>query len=154
MDRRYRHLEHRYAQLKLESGGNHDRLAAVIRLARERYFAVAHRLAEYWPKRSRGAVFRFVKFRNRVKCFGLKVRLRAREQKTAYLLIDSLRYEMAEELVEGLGDGFDVTLSPALVQFPSITEVGMAALMPGAEDGMGLVDAGGGQVGLRIGDAC
>ncbi|MBM4092887.1 MAG: PglZ domain-containing protein, partial [Planctomycetes bacterium] len=152
MDRHQRHLEHRYAMLELESGGSHDPLAAVIRHARSRYFEVADRCAEVLGKAFETSGFQAEGIAHQRDVFRSQVRTRASEHKTAYLLVDALRYEMAEELVEGLGDDFEVTLAPALGQLPSITEVGMAALMPGAEQGLELVDAGGGRVGVRIGD--
>ena len=85
--------------------------------------------------------------------FRQQVRSRTAEGKTAYVLVDALRYEMGQEFVEGLGDEFDITFGPAIAQLPTITEVGMAALMPGAEQGMELVDVGAGRVGIRIGDS-
>jgi hypothetical protein len=84
--------------------------------------------------------------------FRRQVRQRATEGKMAYLLVEALRYEMGQELLEGLSDGFDVALRPAIGQLPTITEVGMAALMPEADDGMELVDVGTGRVGIVVGD--
>jgi hypothetical protein len=152
MDRHQRHLEHRYAMLEMDGGGGHDQLAGVIRHARRRYFEVAARCAEVLGQALEASGFQTEGITRQRDVFRSLVRTRASEAKTAYLLIDALRYDMAEELVEGLGDDFEVTLAPALVQLPSITEVGMAALMPEAENGMELVDAGGGRVGVRIGD--
>lgn len=70
--------------------------------------------------------------------------------KTAYVLVDALRFEMARELVAGLGEEFDCELDFVLGSVPSITEVGMAALLPGAEGEVELLDAGGGKLALRI----
>jgi hypothetical protein len=63
--------------------------------------------------------------------------------KTAYIYIwvDALRYEMARELVQTLGAERDITLTPALAAVPTITEIGMAALLPGAQHAT-LVTAG------------
>lgn len=65
----------------------------------------------------------------------------AKKKKTAYLLVDALRYEMASELVEGMDKDFDVSIEPAICSLPSITSIGMASLLPGAENGMELVSA-------------
>ena len=83
-----------------------------------------------------------------------QVRQRATaEGKTAYVLVDALRYEIGQELLEGLGDGFDSVLRPAIAQLPTITEVDMAALMPtAAEGGMEMVDVGAGKVGIEVAD--
>jgi len=67
----------------------------------------------------------------------------AKKKKTVFFLVDALRYEMASELLEGMDKDFDINLEPAISSLPSITSVGMAALMPGAEMGMELVSAKG-----------
>jgi hypothetical protein len=64
-------------------------------------------------------------------------------KRCAYLLVDALRYEMAAELLEGIGDEFTITFEPSLGIAPSITPIGMAALMPGAEKGIELLAAAG-----------
>ena len=64
-------------------------------------------------------------------------------KRCAYLLVDALRYEMASELLDGIRDEFTIGFEPALATAPSITPIGMAALMPGAEKGIDLVAAGG-----------
>src|SRR5258708_39447877 len=74
------------------------------------------------------------------------------EGKTAYLLVDALRFELARELVRDLGDGYRATLLAGLGTVPSITEIGMAALMPGAEGETQVVPTGQGKVGLKVGE--
>jgi len=64
-------------------------------------------------------------------------------KKVAYVLVDALRYEMAADLVEGLGREFSFVLSPILGQLPSITPIGMASLMPNAENGLSLEKSAG-----------
>lgn len=51
---------------------------------------------------------------------------------TAYFLVDSLRYEMGAEMVGIMREAEDMLLRPAVAALPTITQVGMAALMPGA----------------------
>lgn len=50
----------------------------------------------------------------------------------AWFWVDALRYEMGAELAAMLSEAADVRLVPAVVALPSITPVGMAALLPGA----------------------
>jgi hypothetical protein len=50
----------------------------------------------------------------------------------AYLLVDAMRYEMGQELVGRLAQATEVAIRPAIAALPSITPVGMAALLPGA----------------------
>ena len=74
--------------------------------------------------------------------FSTFVAPRSSRGKTAYVLVDALRYEMGRELVAGLGEGYEVELVPVVAQLPTITEVGMSAVLPGTEKGMELVKAG------------
>lgn len=64
----------------------------------------------------------------------------------AYVLVDALRYEMGMELFASLshaGRLRDAQAHPAIGVVPTITPIGMAALLPGAEEGVGLVPASG-----------
>lgn len=63
-------------------------------------------------------------------------------RKTALVLADALRFEMGHELFEMLGDGGELTLQFAFATLPTLTKVGMAALVPGAEDGLELAEDG------------
>lgn len=53
-------------------------------------------------------------------------------KKTAYFLVDALRYELAAELLNELTGDYEAALDAVCGQLPGITQVGMAALMPGA----------------------
>ncbi|WP_121969238.1 PglZ domain-containing protein [Leptolyngbya sp. BC1307] len=61
-------------------------------------------------------------------------RLSQKGQRVAYLLIDALRYELGVELEKLLTEVGSVELYPACAQLPSITLVGMASLLPNAEN--------------------
>lgn len=60
--------------------------------------------------------------------------------RTAYFLVDALRFEMGVELALQLQGAKDVTLRPAIAALPTITPVGMAALLPGASASFSVVD--------------
>lgn len=152
LDQYQRHLEHRYAMLDLQPCGSPTQLEKVMLNARRRYVDVVGRCAESFAKALAAADFNVDGAMAQDHVFPRRVRARAAEGKTAYILVDALRYEMALELVNGFGDEFQAAVSPAVAQLPTITEVGMAALMPGADGGMELVDAGSGKVGIRIND--
>jgi hypothetical protein len=153
LDRYHRHLEHRYALLDLRPEGQHAQLETVMPHVRRRYAEIIGQCAESLAEALVLAGFEVDGLLRQDEAFRKQVRSRATEGKMAYVLVDALRYEMGQELVEGLGDEFDIRLVPAIAQLPTITEVGMAALMPGADQGMELVDVGTGRVGVRIGDA-
>lgn len=63
-------------------------------------------------------------------------------RRIAYLLIDSLRYEMGADLHAALGRLGAVTLDAAAAALPAATPVGMAALLPGADGALHLVRSG------------
>ena len=73
----------------------------------------------------------------------------AQPKPVAYFLVDAMRYEMGVELVERLPASTEATITPAVAALPSITPVGMAALMPGAAASFDVVDSGG-KLGSRI----
>ena len=50
----------------------------------------------------------------------------------AYVMVDAMRFEMGHELIGRLTRASEVQMRPALAALPSITPVGMAALLPGA----------------------
>ena len=63
---------------------------------------------------------------------------------TAYFLVDALRYEMGAELMALIKEAEEMTLRPATAALPTITPVGMAALLPGASASFSVVKQNGG----------
>ena len=61
--------------------------------------------------------------------------------RTAYFLVDAMRYEMGTELAQQLNGAEDLTVRPAIAALPTITPVGMAALLPGASAGFSVVES-------------
>lgn len=71
--------------------------------------------------------------------------------KKALILVDALRFEMAVTLKARLEDRVDeLRLRPVVAAMPTITSVGMAALMPGAASRFDVVQEGG-KVGSKVG---
>ena len=65
--------------------------------------------------------------------------VKANGETVCYILVDALRYEMGVEL-QGLLDGAEeLKLQPAVAAIPTITPVGMSALMPGADQSFSVV---------------
>lgn len=60
-------------------------------------------------------------------------RLKQHGHKVAYLMVDALRYELGVALEKQLAEDGAIELQAALAQLPTITPVGMASLLPGAE---------------------
>jgi len=156
LERLQRTLEYRYALFDLKPDGAHSQLERVIFLARRKYVEVAALCAD--------VLIEALKRKNERKSLEDGVFLRQREifrkrflplvseGKAAYILVDALRYEMGLELAEGLKDEFEIRIEAAFSELPTITEVGMAALMPGAENGIKIVGTGRGKIGVQIGD--
>ena len=60
--------------------------------------------------------------------------------RVAYFFVDAMRYEMGADLVEQLAGATEVSLQPAVSALPSITAMGMAALLPGAASSFSVVE--------------
>ena len=73
-------------------------------------------------------------------------------ERVAYFFVDAMRFEMAADLVEQLDGAEDVRLVPAVGVLPSITPIGMAALLPGASASFSVVEHKD-KLAARVGDA-
>jgi hypothetical protein len=62
--------------------------------------------------------------------------------RVAYFLVDALRFEMGRDLGEMLAKIGEVSIEPSSATLPATTTFGMAALLPGAEAGVGCELAG------------
>ena len=71
--------------------------------------------------------------------------------RVAYFFVDAMRYEMGADLIEQLAGATEVRLQPAVCALPSITAMGMAALLPGASGSFSVVEHRG-DLASKIGD--
>jgi len=55
-------------------------------------------------------------------------------KRVAYFWIDAFRYDLAEQLAMAASNRHSVTVNAVCAQLPTITKIGMAALLPGADD--------------------
>ncbi len=62
----------------------------------------------------------------------------------AYFFVDAMRFEMGVELARQLDGAQDLVIRPAIAALPTITPVGMAALLPGASASFSVVEHKGG----------
>ena len=60
--------------------------------------------------------------------------------RVAYFFVDAMRFEMGVELARQLKGTKDLTIRPAIAALPTITPVGMAALLPGASASFSVVE--------------
>jgi hypothetical protein len=63
--------------------------------------------------------------------------------RVAYFFVDAMRFEMGVDLVKQLTFAQDLRLKPAVAALPSITPMGMAALLPGASSSFSVVEHNG-----------
>jgi hypothetical protein len=140
VDGRHREFE----QAVADAFGDLESLEPLVKHARGKYRDLADRLQkrfvdlvaqEGWPcaaLASNSQVFdRFV---------GPAVKERRR---TAVLMIDALRYELAVELERELAGKYSVSVHTVCAQLPTVTAVGMASLLPEADGKLFIKDKDG-----------
>lgn len=152
IDAAYRNMEAFIADVVFDNATS-DALAELIDLARDVYFKSAESLQrgfmnaverDSWT--GSDTMDQSSVFKNRV-----APRLESRE-KTAYFMIDALRLDLAREMLMSMPSGYRSSLDTVRGKLPSITPVGMAALLPGAESKLAIgIDAG--TISPRIGQA-
>jgi len=72
-------------------------------------------------------------------------------KRTAVFFVDALRYDLAQHLRRRVGSEVSFEVKPTMTVLPSITELGMAALLPRAQEGLSLAVEDG-RLAVRIGD--
>ena len=82
--------------------------------------------------------------------FETQVKPQLGKGKTAYVWVDALRFEMARELCHVLAADFDLTIKAGIATVPTITEIGMASLLPHTEKKAKVVSVGGGKLAVEI----
>ena len=72
--------------------------------------------------------------------------------RVAYVWVDALRFEMAQELASALGNSYEIEFDSVIGTVPTITEIGMPSLLPIRDNNATVVDVGKGKLALQIGD--
>ncbi len=151
LDTHHRHLESRKYNFDFDAGGEHQALEKLITKAEQRYTEIGSALAKHFVTTFQKAKHPIKGLLRQRDFFETQVKPKLGEDKVAYIWVDALRFEMARELCRLLKDDFDLALQPALGTIPTITEIGMAALLPKAHESPKVVAVGGGKLGLEIG---
>jgi hypothetical protein len=146
LDSSYRNMEKRYHDLDQEIGDNLEHL--IIR-ARQRYMDTTSKMLECFLCSFQQEGFQIPGALRQVDIFESQVKPALSEGKTAYIWADALRFEMARELLQALNSEFQGELKPAIASAPTITEIGMASLLPGASAGQ-VIKAAEGKLALQI----
>lgn len=150
IDTYHRDLEQKYERFDL--GLNQLYLEKMIVFTRQKYMSLVNDMTVKYCEAFVENQFnidwqRYIDQRSVFKSF---IEPQLGKQKVAYVLVDALRYEMAVELLDGLKSNFEINLLPAIATLPTITEIGMSALLPGAEGSCSIEEAGKGKVALNV----
>jgi hypothetical protein len=145
LDTVQRHLGRDYHHFDVDQH-THDSLMKLVAAARHNYAETTHELARHFTQAYESQGFTLPGLQAQVKVFSAFIQPHLKANKTAYFLVDAFRYEMARELSQQISAEWGSELHPALGTPPTITEVGMAALLPGAEKGLTLEPAAAGKL--------
>jgi hypothetical protein len=142
LDTHHRNMETRHYNFDFAADKEHHGLEKVIAKAEQRYTEVGSELAKHF-------IAQFSKAKHPIKgllrqrdVFEKQVKPLLGEGKVAYVWVDALRFEMARELCLLLKDDFELEIQSAIGMIPTITEIGMAALLPKAQESAKVVALG------------
>ncbi len=150
LDTHHRHMESRKYNFEFAVSGDHQGLEKLITRAEQRYTEVGSELARQYITQFQKAQHPIKGVLRQRDCFETQVKPHLGAGKLAYLWVDALRFEMARELARLLMDDFELELRPAIGTLPTITETGMAALLPKAHESAKVVSVWGGKLALKI----
>ena len=130
LDTYHRHLESRKYSFDFAANDEHQGLDKLIAKAEQRYMEVGSALAKHFITAYQKAKHPIKGLLQQRDIFENQVKPRLAASKIAYVWADALRFEMARELCRVLKVDFELSIQPALGTIPTITEIGMAALLP------------------------
>lgn len=111
-----------------------DSLQQLVKLVRNSYNSFTEKTQKNYQQLIANEHWPVAGMLNNTEVFTKQIQpLRKSNTKTAYLLIDALRFELGKELEEQLEKHFNVQLLPSCAYLPTVTKYGMAALLPEAE---------------------
>jgi len=129
-----------------------EELEKAVSIARRRYTEALQEINSAYSAAVLKAGFQSSEFGQQLTVFKDIVKpLVEKGEKVAYFLVDALRYEMAAEILENLNQDYEGNIEPRLGQLPGITTIGMAALLPGAENGLTIKEKASG-IGIFVGE--
>lgn len=152
IDTLHRQMERLYHNFDFELGSEHEMLKQLITKARQRYMEIGDQLSEAFLRQFQAQKYSLPGVLRQTEIFRSRVQEFVGKKKIAYIWVDALRFEMARDLMQALTDEFEVNLEAALAAVPTITEIGMAALLPEADKNAVIVASGDSKLALKIGD--
>ena len=148
LDTHHRHMESHWHNFE-PHGDDLDTIEKLVIRARQRYVEVGSKTAQcFLTQLQKTAPDKDITRQREV--FERYVKPALGNQKIAYLWVDALRFEMGREFARLFKDDFEVDLHVVLAAVPTVTEIGMAALLPGAQSTARVVAAGESKLALEI----
>ncbi len=148
LDTHHRHMESRWHNYEAH-GDDHDSIEKLVIRARQRYMKVGSEMAQCFLTQLQKTTPDKNILRQR-EVFEKHVKPSLGQEKIAYVWVDALRFEMGRELARLLDEEFEVDLYAAVAAVPTVTEIGMAALLPSAHSAAKVVSVSGGKLALEI----
>ena len=143
-------MESRKYNFEFAASNEHHGLEKLITKAEQRYNEVGSAVAKVFITDFSMAKHPIKGLLRQRDIFEKQVKPLLGDGKVAYVWVDALRFEMARELRRLLQDDFKLEIQPAIGTAPTITEIGMAALLPKAHESAKVVAVGGGKLALEI----
>lgn len=150
LDTYHRHMESRWYSFEPARGEGYQSLETLMHKARQQYTEVGSELAQHFVTQYHKAKHPIPDVLRQLEVFEKQVQPKLEAGKTAYIWVDALRFEMARELCEVMKDDFELSIEPAIGTIPTITQIGMAGLLPHANQSAKVISAGSGKLGLEI----
>lgn len=150
LDTLYRYVEKYYTTIEYESATPPETLKNLYAQVRNRYTDIGGTFASRFVQNLTQSRFDLPGYPHQTEIFSEYVAPAMEQGKVAYILVDAFRYEMAQALLQVLPEENAATLDPARATIPTITEIGMAALIMMRDAQPALVSLGGGKLALEI----
>lgn len=144
LDWAHRRLECRIAQMEEEPENDH-----AIAMLRARVEEVLKAMAVKFGKALAASGWSITGALHQTQIWPQKVA--PQPGRVACFFVDALRFEIGTDLLRQISEAADAEITPALTVLPSITPLGMAALLPGASASYSVVEHQG-KVGAKIGN--
>jgi hypothetical protein len=141
-----------FEQSVADAMGELEGVEPLIELARQRYRSVAEKQQQVFIRLVRQEAWPAPGVLRATRIFSdsAKALLETRTTRVALFMVDALRYELGAALENQISSEYTCTLKPACAQLPTITKVGMAALLP-ETDGKMSIESNDGRIRVFLG---
>ncbi len=137
-------LQRRFEKQALEVMEENSALSELKTLVRNRYSQFTEKYQKQFQELVQKENWPVEGFLENIQVFTKQIRpLLKSKTKTAYLLVDALRFELAKELEENIEKYFSVQINASCAYLPTVTKYGMAALLPDADKDLMLKESNG-----------